>query len=77
MLKRIPCPSCDLPYTDNAVQWAEGWIAGRVDLYVELQGAVQERDGPVKIRCELCEAKAWINYFSETAELVNSKAPAK
>jgi hypothetical protein len=68
-LKKIACPNCGLQYTDHAVAWCNGWMDGRQDLMREIGG--QERDGPVSIRCELCDAKSSINYFSKVATLVS------
>lgn len=69
MLKSIACPSCDEPYSDAAVQWCNAWIEGRHDLLVEMN--TTERDGLVKIRCELCDGKAWIDYFKKVATAVH------
>jgi hypothetical protein len=68
MLKGIACPECDRSYTDAAVQWSNAWHEGRRDLLEEIGST--ERDGPLKIRCELCKSKAWINYFQQTASLI-------
>jgi hypothetical protein len=68
MVKRIQCPSCGLEFTDAAVDWGEAWSEGRRDSLVELE--MQDRDGPYKVKCELCETRSFINYFSFTASTV-------
>jgi hypothetical protein len=60
-LKRLHCPTCDFEYTDSAVDWAEAWLEGRLDLMRE-EGKFG-RDGPIKLRCELCGARAWTDAF--------------
>ena len=65
MVKRIRCPHCSEPFTDAAVDWNDAWCEGRRDTMADLE--LQERDGPCKVKCELCEERSWINYFSETA----------
>jgi uncharacterized C2H2 Zn-finger protein len=68
LLRSIACPSCGELYSDGAVQWCNGWIQGRHDLLLEINST--ERDGPVRIRCERCGAKASIDYFKQTAVAV-------
>jgi hypothetical protein len=70
-LKQIACPNCGLEYTDHAVSWCNGWIEGRHDLLLEM--GRNERDGPIKLRCELCGAKAQINYFTSVATLISAE----
>lgn len=65
MVKRIACPHCSNRYTDAAVDWGEAWSEGRRDRMAELGD--QERDGPYKVKCELCGERGWIDYFAETA----------
>jgi hypothetical protein len=64
-LRSTTCPACELPYSDAAVQWCNGWLAGRYDLMKAIGG--QERDGPVHIRCEMCGTKASFDIFTTTA----------
>lgn len=72
MIKSIPCPNCGLEYTDYAVEWGEAWSEGRRDCMDET--GFSERDGPYKVKCELCGSKALINYFTETAALTDPKS---
>ncbi len=65
MVKRIACPHCAEPFTDGAVDWGDAWTEGRFDLLRE--SGTSECDGPVKVKCEWCDEKSWINYFAETA----------
>ena len=69
MLQSLACPACGQNYSDAAVQWCFGYIDGRHDMLVE-EGE-SERDGPVKIRCAYCQARASINYFERKASLVD------
>ena len=71
MVKRIPCPHCSEPFSDAAVNWNDAWCEGRRDTMAELD--LQERDGPCKVKCELCEERSWINYFTETASKTDPK----
>ncbi len=64
MVKSICCPECELEFTDYAVNWAEAWREGRFDLMEE--HGWQERDGPVKLKCECCGHRFWLNYFTKT-----------
>ena len=68
MLQSLACPACGLHYCDAAVQWCFGYMAGRHDMLVEAGGT--ERDGPVKICCTNCQAKAAVDYFGRTVALV-------
>ena len=63
-IKAIPCPGCGLTYTDAAVDWGDAWREGRRDLMDE-QGW-DERDGPYKLKCELCGHRAWLNIFARS-----------
>lgn len=60
-LKTLRCPHCDAPYTDSAVAWCEGWLQGRRDALRDLNR--QERDGPIKLKCEACAGQATTNAF--------------
>jgi hypothetical protein len=64
MVKSLRCPSCDLEFTDFALIWGDAWLEGRHDLMVEDGG--QERDGPYKLKCELCGHRSWLNYFARS-----------
>ena len=65
-LKTLSCPHCALTYTDYAVEWAEAWLEGRRDAMREL--GYEERDGPIKLKCELCGGVASTNVFGSPAE---------
>lgn len=71
MVIGISCPHCAEPFTDAAVDWGDAWCEGRRDTLAECD--TQERDGPYKVKCELCGERSWINYFAETASKTRSK----
>ncbi len=65
-VKCIQCPTCHVEFTDFAVDWADAWSEGRTDLLFE-QGILDgERDGPYKLKCELCGHKSWLSPFNST-----------
>ena len=66
MLKTLSCPHCALTYTDCAVEWTEAWLEGRRDAMRDL--GYEERDGPVKLKCELCGGVAFTNAFGSPPE---------
>lgn len=68
MIKTLHCPSCDLEFTDFAVEWGRAWYEGRLDLMAE--HGWQERDGPFKLKCELCGHRSWLDYFAKTVRSV-------
>ena len=61
-VKGLHCPQCDVTFSDYALDWAEAWQEGRHDLMAE--HGWQERDGPYKLKCELCGQRSWLNYFT-------------
>lgn len=63
-IKTLHCLECGMEFTDYAYDWGDAWHEGRIDLMKEL-GSI-ERDGPFKVRCELCGQRHWYNYFSRT-----------
>lgn len=67
MVKSLRCPNCDLEFTDFALTWGDAWLEGRHDLMAEDGG--QERDGPYKLKCELCGHRAWLNYFAPSVSI--------
>ncbi|ANP47304.1 hypothetical protein [Candidatus Viadribacter manganicus] len=67
-LKTLACPHCDTGYTDYAVTWSEAWLEGRHDAMREL--GANERDGPVKLRCDLCGGAAVTSVFCTPPEAV-------
>nr|CAA9264449.1 hypothetical protein AVDCRST_MAG63-2604 [uncultured Armatimonadetes bacterium] len=70
MIRSLDCPFCGLGYTDHAVDWGWAWSEGRADALRE-QGR-DERDGPFKLKCELCGKRAWLNYFAKTVTSAES-----
>lgn len=60
-LKTLACPHCNEPYTDYAVDWAHAYLEGRRDALNDLSRT--ERDGPIKLKCELCGGQAFTNAF--------------
>ncbi len=69
-VKSIVCPNCELEFTDFAVDWGNAWLEGRLDLMNE--NGWQERDGPYKIKCELCGKRFWLDYFAWTVTSVET-----
>jgi sarcosine oxidase delta subunit len=68
MILQIHCPHCGEQFTDGAVDWGNAWLEGRMDTMHTFN--IQERDGPYKIKCEWCDQRSWINYFSATASKI-------
>ena len=67
-VKTICCPSCGLEFTDAAIDWELAWQEGRMDLMRELRElGFGERDGDIKLKCELCEHRSWLNPFERAA----------
>ena len=60
-LKALSCPHCDSRYTDYAATWSDAWREGRLDAQRELDRV--GRDGPLKLKCELCGGKALSDAF--------------
>jgi hypothetical protein len=65
MVKSIRCPSCEVEFSDWAVDWGRAWAEGRRDRMRET--GEDERDGPYQVKCELCGHRSWIDYFRRTA----------
>lgn len=65
MVLKIKCPHCDEPFTEGAVDWGNAWLEGRMDAMRALDA--MERDGPYKVKCEWCDQRSFINYFTATA----------
>jgi hypothetical protein len=72
LVKSIRCPSCEVEFSDWAADWADAWVEGRRDLMRET--GHDERDGPLKVKCELCGHRAWIDYFGRTARSAEGSA---
>jgi hypothetical protein len=64
MVKSLRCPNCELEFTDFALDWGDAWCEGRRDSELELGHPEGSRDGPYKLKCELCGHRAWLNYFT-------------
>ena len=64
MVRSLKCPACHEKFTDFAIEWGDAWLEGRTDLLRE-EGQ-QERDGPFKLKCEICGSRSWLNYFEGT-----------
>lgn len=60
-LKTLACPHCGELYTDFAVEWLHAYLEGRRDALNDL--GTTERDGPIKLKCELCGGQALTNVF--------------
>lgn len=73
MVTAIQCPHCELEFTDFAVEWGRAWREGRFDLMEE--HGWQERDGPFKLKCELCGKRSWLNYFA--GSVTSAEKPPK
>jgi hypothetical protein len=61
---RHECPSCGKSLTPAAVAWGDAWREGYDDRVRE-EGLLV-RDGPFKIACESCGARAWYEVFSDS-----------
>jgi hypothetical protein len=61
-MKTLHCPNCGLGYTDFAVDWYYAWREGLRDEIIESERA--SRDGPLKLKCELCGHRVWTDVFS-------------
>jgi hypothetical protein len=60
-LKTLACPHCGEAYTDFTAEWLHAYLEGRRDALNDL--GTTERDGPVKLKCELCGGRAITNVF--------------
>jgi hypothetical protein len=69
--KSLRCPNCTLEFTDSAVDWGLAWLEGRRDLMIEWNR--DGRDGPFKMKCELCGHTAWSNAF--LSEVTRAEPP--
>lgn len=61
MVKSLRCAYCQVEFTDWAIDWGHAWCEGRLDRLRE--EGVEERDGPFKVKCELCGHRSWVDYF--------------
>lgn len=66
LIKSLQCPECGLEFTDAACEWSDAWREGRRDVLAE-EGTT-ERDGPCKIKCELCGCRSFVDYFAKTVQ---------
>ncbi|MBL8546835.1 MAG: hypothetical protein JNL81_10245 [Hyphomonadaceae bacterium] len=60
-LKTLSCPHCGARFTEFTAAWNEVWSEGRRDALHELK--LQERDGPVKLKCGSCGGRSMTNVF--------------
>jgi hypothetical protein len=60
-VKECKCPHCEMEFTDAAVDWGDAWYEGYRDSF-RLRGS-DIRDGPCKLRCELCGGRSWYDIF--------------
>lgn len=63
-IRTLACPHCETNFTDFAVEWCEAWLDGRREAMRDL--GREERDGPVKLKCELCGGAALTDVFLTT-----------
>ena len=59
-VKELKCPHCELEFTDFAVDWGD--VEGRKELIAD--GYENWRDGPSKVKCEMCGNRSWIAPFT-------------
>jgi hypothetical protein len=67
-VKSCVCPACGLAFTDAAIDWGDAWREGYVDCIREDGSDV--RDGPYKIKCEMCSRRSMYNVFANSVSLV-------
>lgn len=67
-VKSCACPACGLEFTDAAVDWGNAWREGYVDCIRE--GGSDIRDGPYKLKCEMCSRRSMYNVFANAVSLV-------
>lgn len=73
LVKSLRCPHCDVEFSDYAVDWGWAWCEGRQDRLRE--EGLEERDGPFKLRCELCGLRSWLDYFRDTVTKAEDGPP--
>jgi len=69
---RHACPSCDRLFTEAAVAWGNAWREGYDDRVRE-EGQ-DLRDGPFKLSCASCGARAWYNVFANRVRAVGERS---
>ena len=67
-IKACTCPACGLEFTDAAVEWGNAWREGYVDCIREDGSDI--RDGPFKLKCEMCGRRSMYNIFGRTVTLL-------
>jgi hypothetical protein len=70
-IKRLTCPACSEHFSDAAVEWGNAWYEGYGDRIRE--SGYDLRDGPFKLKCELCDCRSWYSAFSNEVKLVDQK----
>jgi hypothetical protein len=73
-VKNCACPACGENFTDSSVAWGHAWREGYVDRIREEGRDI--RDGPFKIRCEMCGRRSMYGIFAQSVTLV-PEAPNK
>jgi hypothetical protein len=63
-IKAHVCPGCGAAFTNAALAWMDAWSEGYRDALLCLR--VDQRDGPVKLKCAYCGLKVWYEVFSNT-----------
>jgi hypothetical protein len=71
-IKACICPACGLEFTDAAVEWGNAWREGYVDRIREDGSDI--RDGPFKLKCEMCGRRSMYNIFGSTVSLLPEQA---
>jgi hypothetical protein len=67
-VKACICPACGLEFTDGAVAWGHAWYEGYVDRIRE--EGTDIRDGPFKLKCEMCGRESMFNVFGRTVTML-------
>jgi hypothetical protein len=59
---------CGLNFTDAAIEWGDTWREGYVDRTLEEGSGI--RDGPFKLKCELCGRRSMYHIFGRSVTLI-------
>ena len=68
-IKACTCPACGCEFTDAAVEWCNAWREGYDDRILEADG-VKIRDGPFKLKCEMCGRRSMYGLFTQAVTLL-------
>lgn len=66
------CPACGLEFTDAAVEWGMAWSEGYTDCIRDRGSDI--RDGPFKLKCEMCGRRSMYNIFAKAVTLLPEKS---